>query len=162
MYELRNISSLAAIVAVTVGLLPSLSHGQSSAIAKGDVEVEQAFSAIKIARAGVFNVNFIAPTEFTNFVPCALDGIGEDVKLTGAVHVRVHSTLDSMGGFHLSVRINDQKVKGLGLTSGDRYVGTGTAGFNLNLPSSGTFVCAAVGTRGRRHDHSIRDHRAPS
>ena len=148
MYKLRNISSLAAIVAVTVGLLPSLSHGQTSAIPKNDVAVEPAVAAIKIAQAGVFNVNFIVPSEFTNFVPCALDGIGEDVKLTGAVHVRLHSTLDSMGGIHLSVRINDQKVEGLGLTSGDRYVGTGTAGFTQNLPSSGTFVCAAVGNFG--------------
>ena len=144
MYKLRNFSSLAAIVAVTAGLLPSLSHGQTSAIPKGDVVVEHAFPANQMAQAGVSNQNIIMPIEFINFLPCALDGVGEEVALSGTLHVRIHSTVDSMGGFHFSVRVNDQGIEGLGLTSGDRYVGTGTAGFTLNLPSSGTLVCAAV------------------
>ena len=77
---------LLSIVAVTVGLLPSLSHGQTSAIPKGDVVVEHAFSPIKIAQAGVFNLNFIIPTEFTNFVPFALDGVWGAVEPCGAVN----------------------------------------------------------------------------
>jgi glucose/arabinose dehydrogenase len=40
MYKLPNISRLAAIVAVMVGLLPSLSHGLTPIIPKGDVVIE--------------------------------------------------------------------------------------------------------------------------
>ena len=39
-YKLPNISKLAAIVAVAAGLLPSLSHGITSSIPKGDVVIE--------------------------------------------------------------------------------------------------------------------------
>ena len=42
------------------------------------------------------------------------------------------------------VRGNDQKVHGFGEISGDRYVGTGVAGFSFNALSPGTFVCATV------------------
>ena len=40
MYKLPNISRLAAIVAVMAAVLPSLSHGITPSIPKGDVVVE--------------------------------------------------------------------------------------------------------------------------
>ncbi len=99
---------------------------------------------IQLAQAGVNNLNFIIPLEFESFVPCALDGVGENVILSGNFHINLHTTFDSSGGFHVVARGNDQNIHGFGETSGDHYVGTGVAGFSLNAASPGTFVCATV------------------
>ena len=125
-------------------LLLLLARVVYGADADGGSTVEGDSPTIQLAKATVNNSNVTFPLEFESFVPCALDGVGEIVSLSGNFHLKIHTTVDNSGGFHLVIRGNDQKVHGFGLTSGDRYVGTGVAGFSLNATSPGTFVCATV------------------
>ncbi len=63
--------------------------------------------------------------EVTRFVPCANGGAGEDVFLSGDIHIVVHVTLDGSGGAHFDEVHNPQGVSGFGLTTGAQYQGVG-------------------------------------
>jgi len=67
-------------------------------------------------------VNHIA---VTRFVPCANGGVGEDVFVSGDIHIVVHVTLDGSGGAHVVEVHNPQGVSGTGLTTGAMYRGVG-------------------------------------
>src|SRR2546428_4157400 len=85
------------------------------------------------ARAAVIE-NIAMPITVSVFVPCANGGIGEVVTLTGDLHVLIHETVDSNGGFHLDLHFQPQGVSGIGAPSGDKYQGTGETSFRVNLP----------------------------
>jgi hypothetical protein len=79
------------------------------------------------------------------FVPCAADGAGEVVLLSGNIHMLFTLTADGAGGTHASFHANPQGVTGIGQTTGAKYQGTGvTRGGNFNvyptLPFEATFV----------------------
>ena len=80
--------------------------------------------------AGVFNTKF--PINLSVSVPCANGGAGEVVELSGDLHDMFSYTVDSNGGVHLDVHDNPQGISGTGLTTGDRYHGTGVTRFGLN------------------------------
>jgi len=61
--------------------------------------------------------------------PCALEGAGEMVALIGQVHAVFTATVDGHGGMHVSTHFNNQDVAGVGLTTGDKYQGTGNNRF---------------------------------
>ena len=63
--------------------------------------------------------------EVTRFVPCANGGAGEDVFVSGDIHIVVHVTLDGNGGAHFDEIHNPQGVSGTGLTTGAMYRGVG-------------------------------------
>jgi len=63
--------------------------------------------------------------EVTRFVPCANGGVGEDVFLSGDIHIVFHVTLDGSGGAHVHEVHNPQGVSGTGLTTGAMYRGVG-------------------------------------
>ena len=67
-------------------------------------------------------VNHIA---VTRNVPCANGGAGEDVFVSGDIHIVVHVTLDGSGGAHFVEVHNPQGVSGTGLTTGAMYRGVG-------------------------------------
>jgi hypothetical protein len=67
-------------------------------------------------------VNHIA---VTRFVSCANGGVGEDVFVSGDIHIVVHVTLDGSGGAHFEEVHNPQGVSGTGLTTGAMYRGVG-------------------------------------
>src|SRR5262245_61965238 len=67
-------------------------------------------------------VNHIA---VTRFVPCANGGVGEDVFVSGDIHIMFHVTLDGSGGAHFVEVHNPQGVSGTGLTTGAMYRGVG-------------------------------------
>src|SRR5437667_10202403 len=46
---------------------------------------------------------------------------GEDVNVSGNVHVTIGATIDGNGGSHLRIHINNQDVRGIGLDTGSRY-----------------------------------------
>jgi hypothetical protein len=62
--------------------------------------------------------------------PCALNGRGEMVALSGEEHAVFIVTSDAKGGLHISTHFNNQGVGGVGLTTGDRYRGTGNNRFS--------------------------------
>ena len=61
----------------------------------------------------------------TVWVPWAADGAGEYIALSGYLHVLDHYTIDGNGGFHGKYHVQPQNAIGVGLTTGDEYVGTG-------------------------------------
>ena len=62
--------------------------------------------------------------------PCAVNGQGELVKLSGEVHAVFVVTSDANGGRHISTHFNNQGVSGVGLTTGHKYQGTGDNRFS--------------------------------
>jgi hypothetical protein len=83
-------------------------------------------------RAETSTQNEFIPTELAVFVACAAAGAGELVELEGSLHVRSHVTRDGTGAFHLSQHFQPQGISGTGLTTGDRYRGTGVTRSNTH------------------------------
>jgi hypothetical protein len=100
------------------------------------------FTATAFAGATVVTTNVQIPYQDSVFVPCAMDGAGEWVDLSGTLHVLFHTTLNNNGGFHTKTHSQPQGVSGTGRTSGDKYQGTGVTqdNFNGNVGSQYTFV----------------------
>jgi len=84
------------------------------------------------------------PISLTVFIPCAAGGTGEFVALSGDLHDLFHVTFDGNGGFHLDAQDNPQGVSGVGLTTGDKYQGTGVTRSDFNGTAGGTIVYTAV------------------
>lgn len=86
--------------------------------------------------------NTSVPIEITLFVPCANGGAGENIDVSGPLHVLASVTLDRHGGFHAHVLFNPQDVTGVGLSTGNKYQGTGETeeDFNGTVGLTDTFV----------------------
>jgi hypothetical protein len=95
-----------------------------------------------LAQATTVTNNFQQPLDLTVFVPCASGGAGELVHLTGMLHILFVDTIDDNGGVHSKFHFQPQGVSGTGLSTGDKYQGTGeTQGtFNAKIGSEFTFV----------------------
>lgn len=65
------------------------------------------------------DINFVIPFSADVPSPCT----GEATDWTGRLHIRGGVHVDGSGGFHLNGDVNLQRTKGVGQTSGDRYVG---------------------------------------
>ncbi|HYO47772.1 MAG TPA: hypothetical protein VEY33_13895, partial [Gemmatimonadota bacterium] len=76
------------------------------------------------AAAVVSTTNFIFPVDILAFVPCADGGAGEFVELSGNLHDLTHLTING-NRFVLKVHTQPQGIRGVGLSTGDRYRGTG-------------------------------------
>lgn len=103
---------------------------------EGDITITQPGS-MSFTSSAVFPINIGV------FIPCALNGAGEVVLLSGDLHALFHFTDDGSGGFHVMSEFNPQGVSGTGLTSGDKYQGTGVTRFDFNahaLPFETTFI----------------------
>jgi hypothetical protein len=59
------------------------------------------------------------PVSFTFFNPCALDGLGEDVAVTGELHLL--QTITENDNNIILVRVEGITATGVGLTTGDPY-----------------------------------------
>lgn len=94
------------------------------------------------AHATTFIDNVQVPIDISVFVPCAAGGVGEIVNLSGTLHMVFHTTTDASGGFHSTSLSQPQGVSGTGLTTGDKYQGTGEtqSTFNGKVGSEFTFV----------------------
>jgi hypothetical protein len=82
------------------------------------------------------------PISIGVFIPCADDGAGEVVTLSGNLHIVLRFTQSKRGGIHAGFHFQPQGVSGVGETTGDRYQGTGvTQGqFNATVGVEETFV----------------------
>ncbi len=78
-----------------------------------------------LAKATTFTDNVRVPTDLFVFVPCAANGAGEFVYLTGPLHILFVTTIDDQGGFHSKYHFQPQGISGTGLTTGDKYQATG-------------------------------------
>lgn len=79
------------------------------------------------------------PITFEQFVPCAINGVGEVISISGTLYYQVNYTLDGSGGMHFEEIDKPQNsVTGVGLSSGIRYEAIGGAGkFEENIASTG-------------------------
>ena len=88
--------------------------------------------------------NLRIPLDLVVFVPCAAGGAGELVALSGTLHVLTHVTESPTGNLHLKAHFQPQGVSGVGLTTGDKYQGTGVTQRQTNingpLPFTDTFI----------------------
>jgi hypothetical protein len=75
--------------------------------------------------ASTLNDNQIVPLDLVVFVDCADGGAGELVALSGRLHAIVQITESSSGNYHVRTHFQPQDLAGVGLTTGDRYRGTG-------------------------------------
>jgi len=110
-----------ALLAMTIGAQPALASANSSTT----------------------NVKF--PIQVALTVPCANGGAGETVFLSGRLNSLFHITVDNTGGLHVKSHNNPQAVRGVGLTTGAKYRGTGVTQQRINfgatgLPFTTTFV----------------------
>ena len=94
-----------------------------------------------LSKATQFGFVLKVPIDFTDFLPCALGGAGEEVEVSGKGLLRIQSVIDAAGGIHFTFHFNDAGVSGVGLTSGDKYQATGAANTHFNNLSPGVFTC---------------------
>jgi hypothetical protein len=70
------------------------------------------------------------------FTSCANGGAGEAIAISGTLHEVFHTTVDNVGGFHLSEQSNPQGVSGVGQVTGTKYQVTGGSPVEENLKAS--------------------------
>ncbi len=101
-----------------------------------------AFLFADASTAGVI-VNVAEPFQQVVSVTCAEGGAGEDVLLSGFLHVLITGTLDANGSLHTTTHFQPMGVAGTGLTSGAVYRATGITRDAINgleIPFEATFV----------------------
>ncbi len=103
------------LAALGYTLLAGCGDPSRSPLAPGD--------ALRSASTQITNIT--TPYSETIFVPCAMGGAGEFVTLSGTLHTVFRITIDANGGFHARTLSQLQQVSGVGLTTGDKYRGTG-------------------------------------
>jgi hypothetical protein len=64
------------------------------------------------------------PYDWNIFVPCANGGAGEWVHVTGSTHI-VYTISWTDYGFTYGYHANTYQIKGVGLTSGETFIGSG-------------------------------------
>jgi hypothetical protein len=67
----------------------------------------------------------VTPVQMTVPVPCALNGLGENVFLSGQIRSVIQVTEDARGVVHYTHHLFPDQVRGLGQTSGVAYKGVG-------------------------------------
>jgi len=95
-----------------------------------------------VAEGEAVTTNIKYPIDWWAWVPCANGGAGEFIVLSGYMHELWHTTLDGKGGFHAKMHFNPQGLSGEGLTTSDKYNGTGVTQdhFNAKVGEQYTFV----------------------
>jgi hypothetical protein len=69
--------------------------------------------------------NVVIPLETTAYVPCANNGSGEIIDLTGNLHAMFVTNTSNSGNVTLKYHFNPQGVSGVGRTTGAIYNATG-------------------------------------
>jgi hypothetical protein len=87
-------------------------------------------SSTSLAATGVYSENYSEPIRFTHFIPCAAGGAGENVEFFGTLHILFRYTLNKNGIYSLESEHNPNHLMGIGLSSGEKYVGTGITQFH--------------------------------
>ncbi|HET7813027.1 MAG TPA: hypothetical protein VFL13_01485 [Candidatus Baltobacteraceae bacterium] len=80
--------------------------------------------------------NLKLPLQFDIFIPCADNGAGENVALSGTLHDLATAVVNA-NTVHITFEDNPQDLKGIGQTSGDKYEGTGVTREDVNFAVTG-------------------------
>jgi hypothetical protein len=84
--------------------------------------------------------NQIIPTDLLVDIPCANGGLGEDVLLSGALHVLTHITFSSAGNVTVKTHFQPQGISGVGQVTGAKYQATGVTQDILHLSFGETYT----------------------
>jgi hypothetical protein len=76
------------------------------------------------------------PINLDIFIPCAAEGSGEIVNLTGDLHTVLSATVNG-NNVHFNSSVNPQGVSGVGVTTGEKYQGTGVTRSDVNANVQG-------------------------
>src|SRR2546423_232717 len=79
-----------------------------------------------LSKATTFTSNEKLPVDVIVFVPCANGGAGENVHLTGTIHILIHTTVNK-NNFTAKYQLQPQGLSGTGETTGDKYRGSGAS-----------------------------------
>jgi hypothetical protein len=69
-------------------------------------------------------------------VPCANDGLGEVVLVSGLLHIRRKLSVDKNGSLRLTTHSNPHGVIGVGLTTGTIYHATGATNSSIRVAAT--------------------------
>lgn len=116
----------------------ALAACESPTVVDAPTDVSPSFAAVTTT------VNVSVPIALGVFVPCAADGAGELVLMSGNLHSLNHVTVND-NGVTVVTHNQPQGVSGVGQTTGDSYQGTGVTretfgGSFVNGQFSTTFV----------------------
>jgi hypothetical protein len=126
MRNLKHVSKFESLSAVlsaffVVAVLFSCSKNMADVSPQQNAQLTSAnTSSNASARTGSVAV----PFENTFFVPCANGGTGEDVAITGKINY-VYQLTETDRGFTMVFHDNVHEVTGVGLSSGETFVGSG-------------------------------------
>ena len=131
-----------ANITTTIAIVLALGIVGSTVVNAFVMSATPAYAAAAAAAAQPVTRVEEIPVDETLFVPCAADGAGEGVHLTGRLHHLVHFTFDGAGGVHFKFHSSDQGITGTGLTTGDKYQRTGATNseFNAKVGEQSTVV----------------------
>lgn len=110
-------------LAVALGLVAGACSEQADPTSVNDAGVTGVTSTSD-ARATTFTSNVNIPVNNSVFVFCAAGGAGEVVSMSGNLHLLSHTTVNG-NNFTTKMQANPQGISGTGLTTGDKYQGTG-------------------------------------
>ena len=131
-----------ANITTTIAIVLALGIVGSTVVNAFVMSATPAYAAAAAAAAQPVTRVEEIPVDETLFVPCAADGAGEEVHLTGKLHHLVHFIINSTGGVHFKFHSSDQGITGTGLTTGDKYQRTGATNseFNAKVGEQSTVV----------------------
>jgi hypothetical protein len=121
--QVSKFESLSAVLAAVfvVGMLFSCSKNIADAPASQNAELASSNGS---SNASTRTSIVAVPFENTVFVPCANSGVGDSVFLTGKTNF-VYQMTWTDHDFTMVYHDNDHQVKGVGLSSGETYTGSG-------------------------------------
>lgn len=114
------------ITRIAFALIISAASIYLTACTKDSNAVSVSQSTADAAKATTFTSNQKLPFNSTIAVPCANGGAGENVDLTGDIHILIHTTLNG-NNFTTKYHFQPQGVSGIGETTGDKYQASGVS-----------------------------------
>ena len=90
--------------------------------------------------ASAITDNQIVPIDLLVNIPCANGGLGEDVVLSGTLHILTHITFSNSGNLTIKTHFQPQGISGVGQSTGAKYQGTGVTQDILNLSRGETYT----------------------
>ncbi len=118
-----------------VASLMTLAAGFALAACDSPAALDDSVTPPSFAAATTVTDNVSFPVNIGVFIPCAAGGAGEVVFLSGNLHSLFHSTVNG-NNFKFKIHSQPQGISGTGLTTGDKYQGTGVT----QTTSGGSFV----------------------
>jgi hypothetical protein len=90
-------------------------------------------AGMALAQATTDTFNEKVPLDQVVDNPCT----GEQIRVTGALHILFHVTEDANGGLHVQTHFQPRGVSGTGLESGTRYRGVGVTRTGVYIAPGG-------------------------